>query len=241
MPYALYYWPTIQGRGEFVRLAFEAAGADYIDVARLPAARGGGVPAMLNLMQGEGARLPLAPPFLKVGDEFIAQTANILAWLGPRLNLVPADDAARRWAHQLQLTVADFVDEVHDTHHPVASHLYYEEQKREALKYSRAFIANRLPKYLGYFERVLERNPDGPTNMIGKALTYVDLSMFQLIAGLRYAFPRVMSRTEASIPRLIALHGALTRRPQVARYLASKRRVAFNQQGIFRQYPELDR
>lgn len=240
MTYAFYYWPTIQGRGEFVRLALEAAGADYVDVARLPASRGGGVAAMMQLMQGETVRLPLAPPFLKHGDELIAQTAHILAWLAPRLKLVPADDAQRRFAHQLQLTVADFVDEIHNTHHPIASHLYYEDQKREALKYARTFIAHRLPKYLAYFERTLARNPAGPKHMVGDGFTYVDLSMFQLVAGLRYAFPRAMKRVEVSTPTLVALHDAIARRPRVTRYLASKRRIAFNQLGVFRHYPELD-
>jgi len=240
MRYQLYYWPTIQGRGEFVRLGLEAAGAAYDDVVRLPASRGGGVAAMMQLMQGDAAQAPLAPPFMKVGDELIAQTANILDWLAPRLKLAPADDAGRRWAHQLQLTVADFVDEIHDTHHPIASHLYYEDQKREAKKYSRAFIAYRLPKYLGYFERVLERNPAGSRHMVGAGLTYVDLSMFQLMAGLRYAFPIAMARALPAYPCLIALHDAVAKRPRVARYLASKRRIPFNQMGIFRHYPELD-
>lgn len=240
MRYQLYYWPTIQGRGEFVRLALEAAGAAYDDVVRLPVARGGGVAAMIKLMQGDAARAPFAPPFLKAGDELIAHTAIILAWLGPRLKLAPTDEDGRRWAHQLQLTVADFVGEIHHTHHPIASHLYYEDQQREAKKYAAAFIEYRLPKYLGYFERVLERNPTGSRHMIGAGLTYVDLSMFQLVAGLRYAFPRAMARALPAYPRLLALHDAVAMRPRIARYLASKRRIAFNQMGIFRHYPELD-
>ena len=240
MRYQLHYWPTIQGRGEFVRLGLEAAGADYDDVVRLPVTRGGGVAAMMKLMQDHAAQAPFAPPFLKVGSELIAQTAHILAWLGPRLKLAPVEEDGRRWAHQLQLTVADFVDEIHDTHHPIASHLYYEDQKREAKKYAAAFIEYRLPKYLGYFERVLEHNPAGSRHMVGASLTYVDLSMFQLVAGLRYAFPRAMARAEPAYPRLIALHAAMAKRPRVARYLASKRRIAFNQMGVFRHYPELD-
>ncbi len=240
MRYQLYYWPTIQGRGEFVRLGLEAAGAAYDDVARLPATRGGGVAAMLKLMDDHAAHAPFAPPFLQAGGELIGQTANILAWLGPRLKLAPADDTGRRWAQQLQLTVADFVDEIHDTHHPIASHLYYEDQKREAAKYAAAFLEYRLPKYLGYFERVLEHNPAGARHMIGASLTYVDLSMFQLVAGLRHAFPRAMARIEPAHPRVVALHDAVAKRPRIARYLASKRRIAFNQMGIFRHYPELD-
>jgi glutathione S-transferase len=241
MRYLLYYWPTIQGRGEFVRLAFEAAGADYDDVARLPTARGGGVRALMELMEGDSARPPFAPPFVMAGGETVAQTANILEWLGPRLKLAPADEGARRWTHQLQLTVSDFVDEIHDTHHPIASHLYYEDQKRESKKRAAAFIEYRLPKYLAYFEGVLTRNPAGPRHLVGQGLTYADLSMFQLVAGLRYAFPRTMQRAEPAYPHLVALHQAVARRPRIARYLASKRRIDFNQQGIFRHYPELER
>jgi len=242
MPYHLYYWPTIQGRGEFVRLALEAAGADYIDIARLRG-RGKGVPAMMKLMQGKAGkppRLPFAPPFIEHEGELIAHTANILAWLAPRLKLVPANAADRRWAHMLQLTVTDFVVEVHDTHHPISSQLYYKEQKPEARKRSKAFIEHRVPKYLDYFEGVLAANPHGPAHMVGKAFSYVDLSMFQLIEGLRYAFPKAMSKREAAWPHLVALHDAVAARPRVAAYLASKRRIAFNEDGIFRRYPELD-
>lgn len=239
MPFQFYYWPTIQGRGEFVRLAFEAAGADYVDVARLPKSRGG-VAVMMKLMNGTTDRPPFAPPFVRSGDEIVAQTANVLAWLGPQLKLVPANASARRWAHQLQMTVGDFVDEIHDTHHPIASHLYYDEQKREAKKRSAAFVQLRLPKYLGYFERVLSTNPAGAGHMLGKTLSYVDLSMFQLIAGLGYAFPRAMTRLGAAHPLLMALHEKVGEQPKVAAYLRSKRRIAFNQMGIFRHYPALD-
>ena len=240
MSFQLYYWPTIQGRGEFVRLAFEAAGAEYVDVARLAKSRGGGVAAMMKLMDGNAERPPFALPFVVSGDDVVAQTANILAWLGPKLKLVPAGEASRRWAQQLQMTVGDFVDEIHDTHHPIASHLYYDDQKREAKKRSAAFIQLRLPKYLGYFERVLASNPAGSGHMVGKALSYVDLSIFQLIAGLRYAFPTAMSQLEAGYPHLVTLHEEVSKRQYVARYLASKRRIAFNQLGIFRHYPALD-
>lgn len=239
MSFQLYYWPTIQGRGEFVRLAFEAAGADYVDVARRGKS-GRGLAALMKLMDGAAERPPFAPPFVVWGDEVVAQTANILAWLGPKLKLVPAAAGAQRWAHQLQMTVGDFVDEIHDTHHPIASHRYYEDQQREAKKRAAAFIERRLPKYLNYFERVLASNPAGSGQLVGKALSYVDLSMFQLMAGLRYAFPHAMSQLESRYPHLVSLHHELSRRPQLARYLASKRRIAFNQKGIFRHYPALD-
>ena len=240
MPFQLYYWPTIQGRGEFVRLAFEAAGAEYVDVARQAKSRGGGVSAMMKLMEGNSERPPFAPPCVVSGDDLVAQTANILGWLGPKLKLVPAGEGLRRWAHQLQMTVGDFVDEIHDTHHPIASHLYYDDQKREAKKRSAAFVELRLPKYLGYFERVLASNPASSGHMVGKVLSYVDLSIFQLIAGLHYAFPRAMSQLKAEYPHLVTLHEEVSKRPNVARYLASKRRIAFNQLGIFRHYPALD-
>jgi glutathione S-transferase len=241
MRYELYYWPGIQGRGEFIRLALEEAGADYVDVARRPESRGMGMPAMLDLLESpDVTHPPFAPPFLKAGDQVIAQTANILLFLGPRLGLTPEDEADRLWVHQLQLTIADLVAEVHDTHHPIASGLYYEDQKPEALRRAQDFTVARLPKFLDYFEAVLERNPAGDTWLVGDTLTYADLSMFQVIDGLRYAFPRTMKRLEPGIPRLVALHGRVAARKRIAAYLKSKRREPFNNEGIFRHYKELD-
>jgi glutathione S-transferase len=238
MAYELYYWPTIQGRGEFVRLALEEAGADYLDVAR---ASGGGVAAMQRLMNGAAiAQPPFAPPFLKDGDLLIAQTANILLYLGRRHRLAPRDEAGRLWAHQLQLTIADVADEAHDTHHPIASSLYYEDQQPESRRRTADFIVNRIPKYLDYFERVLARNPQGANHLIGRRVGYCDLSLFQLVAGLRYAFPHAMAQLEPRFARVAALHGRIAARPRVAAYLQSTRRIAFNEQGIFRHYPELD-
>ncbi len=236
MSYELYYWPTIQGRGEFVRLALEHAGAEYVDVARGL----GGVAAMQRLMDGAAAHPPFAPPFLKDGDVLVAQTANILLYLGRRHGLAPRDDAGRLWAHQLQLTIADVVDEAHDTHHPIASSLYYEDQQAEARRRAADFTATRVPKYLGYFERVLERNPQGDRHLVGRRVSYCDLSLFQLVAGLRYAFPRAMAQLEPRFPRVIALHGRIAARPRINAYLNSERRISFNEQGIFRHYPELD-
>ena len=241
MRYELFYWPSIQGRGEFVRLALEEGGADYVDVARMPEADGMGVPALMRVMQDpSAARPPFAPPILKAGRQVIAQTANILQFLGPRLGLVPRDAASRLWAHQLQLTVTDFVAEIHDTHHPIAGSLYYEQQRAAARRYARHFLAERLPKFLGYFERVLERNPESRQYAVGRAVSYVDLSLFQLVAGLRYAFPKAMRRAEQACPRLVALHARIAKRPRIARYLKSGRRLPFNEHGIFRHYPELD-
>jgi len=241
MRYKLYYWPTIQGRGEFIRLALEQAGAAYTDVARRPEGSGMGVGAMLRLMENEKIACPsFAPPFLQAGDLLIGQTANILLFLGPRLGLVPPDEASRLWAHQLQLTIADLVTEVHDTHHPIASGLYYKDQKPEALRRSADFSTARLPKFLDYFETIHARNPHSDEYLLGDALSYVDLSMFQMIAGLRYAFPKTMKRLAPDYPRLLALHQLVASQPRIAKYLASPRRLAFNRQGIFRRYPELD-
>jgi glutathione S-transferase len=239
MRYELHYWPSIQGRGEFVRLALEAVGADYVDVARR---RGAGVDAMQRLLDGKTvAHLPFAPPFLRAGKLLIGQTANILLYLGSRHGLAPANEAGRLWAHQLQLTVADLVVEAHDTHHPIASGLYYEDQRPQAKRRAADFLTSRAPKYLGYFERVLAQNPAGDTHLVGARLTYPDLSLFQIVEGLRYAFPRAMAPLEKKYKRVIALHDRVAARPRLAAYLASERRIDFNEQGIFRRYRELDR
>ncbi|GEP01088.1 glutathione S-transferase [Methylobacterium haplocladii] len=240
MPYELHYWPMIQGRGEFVRLALEQAGADYVDVARLPHEDGGGIDAMMERLDAEPVRAPFAPPFLKDGDLVIGQTANILLYLGPRLGLVGASEADRIWTHQIQLTIADMVTEAHDTHHPVANGLYYEEQKPEALRRAAEFRENRLPKFLGWFERVLARNPAGPRHLVGDALSTADLSLFQLVDGLRYAFPTATARALEATPRVAALVQTVGRLPRVAAYLASERRLAFSENGVFRRYAELD-
>jgi glutathione S-transferase len=235
MRYALYYWPGIQGRGEFIRLALEDAGADYVDVARPPR----GMAKMMRFLESRAVkRPPFAPPFLKAGKLVIGQTANFLLFLGPRLGLAPKDAASRLWAHQLQLTIADWVAEVHDTHHPIAGSLYYEDQKREAKRRAENFRNERLPKFMNYFAQALKRN--GSQYLVGKMVSYVDLSIFQMIEGSRYAFPRAMAKRERKYPRLVALRDRIAARPRLAAYLASERRLPFNQQGIFRYYPELD-
>lgn len=237
MAYELYYWPSTPGRGEFVRLALEEGGADYIDVAR----RGSGMPKMMKLMNGPRvATPPFAPPFLRAGKLLIAQTANILFYLGQELGLAPANEAGGLWTNQLQLTIADFVDEAHDTHHPIASALYYEDQKREAKRRAEDFRKSRVPKYLRYFETVLARNPRGPRHLVGARLTYADLSLFEIVAGMGYAFPQLMKRQARRYPLVMALSGRVAERPRMAAYLASKRRLPYDQVGIFRHYPELD-
>jgi glutathione S-transferase len=234
MAYGLYYWPTIQGRGEFVRLALEEAGADYVDVARTP----GGLEKMMALMKGGGVKWPpFAPPFLKDGDEILAQTSLILQTLGDRHALAPADAAGRRFVMQLQLTIADLVAEAHDTHHPVELEAYYEDQKPEAKRRARGFREKRIPKFLGYFERVLEAG--GPW-LAGEALSYVDLSLFQAVEGLSYAFPKTMADAGDRWPKVMGVREQVERRPRVKNYLGSDRRIGFNEEGIFRRYGELE-
>ena len=235
--YELFYWPSIQGRGEFVRLALEEAGATYVDVARRPEAEGGGVGAMMRLLRAPGIG-PFAPPFLRSGALVISQVANILLYLGPRLRLVPGDEASRLHAHALQLTIADVVAEVHETHHPVGSSLHYEDQKPEALRRAGLFVRERIPKFLSHFERAVSASA-GPY-LSGQDVCYVDLSLFQLLRGLEYAFPRAMAREAREVPKLVALCDRVGARPHIAAYLASPRRLAFNENGIFRRYPELD-
>lgn len=238
MGYELYYWPSIQGRGEFIRLALEDAAADYVDVARRP----NGMAAMTKILESRAEKHPpFAPPFLRAGKRIIAQTANILLYLGPRLGLVPKNEAARIWAHQLQLTVADWLSEVHDTHHPIGGGFYYEEQKTEARRRAADFTAHRLPKFLDYFEGILKRNSKASEYLLGRSASYVDLSLFQMIEGLRYAFPRSMAKLEPEHRRVTALRDRIASRPRIAAYLRSPRRIPFNQEGIFRRYPELDR
>lgn len=238
MAYQLYYWPGLQGRGEFVRLALEEAGAGYVDVAR----QKNGMPALMaSLDSDEVDHLSFAPPVLGSGELLIGQTANILLYLGPRHGLAPRAEAGRLWTNQLQLTIADIVAEAHDTHHPISSDAYYEDQKKEAKLRARDFTGKRIPKFLDYFERVLEHNPGRGAYLVGSRLSYADLSLFQLVEGLRYAFPKTMARLAPAYPAVTALRDMVAARPNIAAYLASERRIPFNETGIFRHYPELEK
>jgi glutathione S-transferase len=239
MGYELHYWPGIQGRGEFVRLALEEAGAEYVDVARRPESQGGGPGNLVRLMR-DLVPAPFAPPILVEETLVISQTANILLFLGERHNLAPQDEAGRLWVNQLQLTIADLVKEAHDTHHPVSGNLYFEDQKDAAVASAESFRKERMPKYLGYFERILLGGGESGAGLAGAVLTYADLSLFQVVRGLQYAFPQAMTSLAPKLEATLALVDRVEQRPRIAAYLKSERRIAFNKEGIFRRYPELD-
>lgn len=239
MCYELYYWPHIPGRGEFVRLALEAAGADYVDVGRLPESEGGGRPGVAKVLDGASSSfIPFAPPVLRTKEFLISQTANILQFLAPRLALVPDNEPSRWFANQLQLTMSDFVVEAHDVHHPIGKSLYYEEQQSEAARRADNFHELRLPKFLSYFEKVIATNGNG--HLVGDTVSYVDLSLFQMIEGLGYAFPLAMAQLSPRYPAVRGLADAVRAFPPIATYIASDRRMPFNEDGLFRHYPELD-
>jgi len=241
MRYELYYWPSIQGRGEFIRLALEEAAADYIDVVRTPERAGGGIAPMFDFLAGGGTdHPPFAPPILKAGKRVIAQTSIILMFLGGRHKLAPASDDGRLWTHQLQLTMDDFLVEAHDVHHPLAKIFYYEDQRKEALRRTENFKSERIPKFFGYMERVLTQNPSGSKHLVGARLTYADLSLFQIVEGMRYAFPNTMAHAEPDYPLVVALHARVGERPRIKAYAESDQRIPFNTDGIFRYYKELD-
>lgn len=236
MEYEFYYWPSIQGRGEFVRLALEMAGVSYVDVARTSPDGAKAVSELLGIQQ----RRPFAPPILKIEGDCLAQTANILLFIGKRHGLTSADEMGQLWVHQLQLTISDLVAEVHDTHHPIAASLYYEEQKDAAKLRAARFLQERLPKFLQYFEAILADNPSTSGHLVGESFTYVDLSLFQIVEGLRYAFPRAMRDPINSVPNVDALHNRVMNHEVISCYLNSGRRIEFNENGIFRHYAELD-
>ncbi|MET0312467.1 MAG: glutathione S-transferase [Burkholderiaceae bacterium] len=244
MAYQLHYWPTIQGRGEFVRLALEAGGAQYVDVCR-EEGKGLGMPAMMHFLEGKSvARPPYACPFLVDGKRVIGQAPAILLYLGPRLALAPRNEGDALWTHQIQLTIADMVAETHETHHPLSLNRYYEEQKPAAKERARDFRIHRIPKFFAWFEAVLSRNASNRQkafpHFVGAKLTYADLSAFQLVDGLLYAFPKAAKRALKKAPHLARLHEAVPGHKRVAAYLSSERRIAFNEDDIFRRYRELD-
>lgn len=236
MAYLLYYWPGIPGRGEYIRLALEDAGADYVDIGR----RDGAAAVAAGLDAAGNPEPPFAPPYLRDGEITVSHVANILQYLGPRLGLAPADEGQRLWCHGLQLTLTDFVAEIHDTHHPLGPSLYYEDQKSEARRRATLFLDQRLPRFLAYFESVLAANSYRNDWLVGQNCTTVDLSLFQTMVGLRYAFPNAMAALADNIPHIESLAERIARRQPLADYLNSERRIPFNNDGIFRHYSELD-
>jgi glutathione S-transferase len=241
MAYELYYWPNIQGRGEFIRLALEEAGADYVDVARKTNNLEDGEELLIDFLEQQDiVHPPFAVPVLKVGDKIIGQTAAILWYLGDHHGLAPKDETKKLWVHQIQLTIADLVTEAHDTHHPLGANLYYEQQRTEARRRAKHFRDERLSEYLSWFERIIARNFDRSAYLSGESVTYADLSLFQVVEGLLFAFPKSTNLVLKGLPRVSALHQAIAQRPRIHAYLNSNRRIKFNQQGIFRYYPELD-
>ena len=241
MAYDFYYWPHILGRGEVVRLALEEAGADYRDMAREPAEPDAQRQVILDFLSDPcQVRPPFAPPFLVDDDEIITHAANILHYLAPKIGLAPQGERDTIFAHQLQLTITDLLMEVHDTHHPISSQMYYEDQMKEAKKRAAAFVEFRIPKYLAYYEKILINNPTGSGWLIGEGLSYPDLSLFQVFEGLQYAFPNGFKEIVGEYPRVIALRDAVAKRPNTTAYLSSNRRIDFNTKGVFRHYPQLD-
>jgi glutathione S-transferase len=234
MVYELWYWDGIPGRGEFVRLALEGAGIPYVERARGPEVDEN---ALVDDMARDRPHPPFAPPYLVAGQLTIAQTANILLFLGEKHGLAPTDTAGKLWVNQLQLTIADMVAEVHDVHHPIDSSMYYEDQQPEAKRKAYSFRRNRIPKYLGYFERVLEAQGDWLAG--GSDWTYADLSLFILVDGLKFAFPKRMAHVGKNMPRVMALHRKVEELDALQDYFKSDRRLPYGD-GIFRHYPELD-
>lgn len=231
MSYQLWYWPSIPGRGEFVRLALEAAEIEYEDMAREH-----GAEALIEDLQSRQGIRPFAPPYLVDGELCIGQTAHILAFLADRHDFGAGELETDLQLIQLQLDITDIVAEVHNVHHPVAAALYYQDQMDPAYEAAQHFRDERIPKYLDHFETALEEN-GGPC-MLGDRWTHVDTSLFQLLEGLDYMFPNRMR--ELDYPRLELCRQAVMEIEGIEQYLASDRRLPFNEDGIFRHYPELD-
>lgn len=238
--YELFYWPFLQGRGELVRVFFEDAGIDYVDVARQPKTEGGGTEAVLKLVrEGQGKIVPYASPIVRIeGEHLVWQSSNILQVVAEREGLLPEGLIARSHLQGLQLTAADLIHEAHDTHHPIATSLTYEEQAEAAAEAAQAFIDQRIPNFLWMFEETLLRS--GGDYLLGEDATYADTTLFQAIAGLTYAFPKAMAHYGDQFAHVMAHAEKVKQRPMLAAYLASDRRLPFNEQGIFRHYDALD-
>lgn len=234
--YTLYYWPSIPGRGEFVRLVLEALGAPYRDVAREESVEEGSALVQKMRQQAPFARRHFAPPLLEGDGVVLSQTPVICSWLGERHGLIPDGEQARVEGRVWQATIADIVNEVHALHHPIATSLYFEDQREEARRATREFCEERLDTWLEHLEGGISE--EGPF-LFGATLSHVDCALFQLVRGLRYALPGPMQARHTNIPRLSALCEAVAAQDRIARYLESARCIPFNEDGIFRHYPEL--
>lgn len=135
--YELLYHPGIPGRGEFIRLALEAARVPYTDLANEDKEHGYSTVQSVCMNEGSGdedGNPPVfAPPALRVAGQgkkgkalVIHQTPNILLYLGRRIGMVPEDEAEQLYVNQITLTALDLNNEVHDTHHPIAVMQFYE-------------------------------------------------------------------------------------------------------------------
>ncbi|KAK5109187.1 hypothetical protein LTR62_007272 [Meristemomyces frigidus] len=251
--YELLYHPGIPGRGEFIRLAFEAKGVAYTDVANEQKDGYSTVQAVCmnkGTESVDGNPPVFSSPALRIPGAgldgqalVIAQTPNILWYLGEKLGLVPDDEGGKYHVQQVALTALDLTNETHDTHHPLAVMQYYEDQKEAALAKAKDVRENRIPKYLSYFSRVLEHNaPHGKRKfLVGSYLTYADTTVWQVLNGLLFAFPKEMEARRKEFPALFEeLYPAVQEVEGIRQYLASERRLAYSS-GVFRYYPELDR
>jgi len=239
MAYELYYWPFIPGRGEPVRLTFAFGGVAYRDVAREAPSPKEGAEILVSFNEGERSEgHPFAPPYLIVDEDgertLHWQSAHLCDLVARREGLV--DEANASYAASLVLTLADLMDEAHDTHHPLATGLYYEEQKDAAKVRAGYFWENRIPKYLGFFEH----HASDAGTLVGEATSHVDAIAWHVLEGLHYAFPKAMASYAGRWPKLEALRACVPQHPSLGAYIASDDRMAFNEQGIFRRYPELD-
>ncbi|SMY24333.1 unnamed protein product [Zymoseptoria tritici ST99CH_1A5] len=249
--YEILYHPGIPGRGEFIRLAFEVTGTPYTDIAN--SQKDGYATVQKTCMNttstaSEGSNPPMfAPPALRIpgagknGEALvIAQTSNILLYLSEKLSLLPeGDENGKYFVNQLVLTALDLNNEIHDTHHPIGPSLYYEDQKDASLLKAKDVRENRIPKFLSYFERVLKGNGDGKY-LVGERVTTADVTVWQVLDGLQFAFPKEMAVRRKEFEALFKWYEGFKEEKGLKAYLGSERRLPYSQ-GVFRYYPELDR
>lgn len=122
---------------------------------------------------------------------------------------------------------------------------YYEDQKTEALRFSKEFRKDRIPKFFGYFNKALKYNKAKGASgkyLVGDKLTYADTTLFHVIDGVSYAFPTRVEELKAEgagFEELWAFYEGIKAEENIKSYLESDRRLAYKN-GIFRYYAELD-